>query len=137
VTQNGSPSSEDRIQALLDLEYEQRRYLEAVDEYLGIWPSSRISHHRNSLLDAIGRELVAVREAVARAEQRATEHEQRQSTFAGQQVQRQYDAHTLNMAAKLKMTPDQFLELQETRRRQAAGVKPIEEQLREAPVANP
>lgn len=123
--------------ALLDLQVEMRHLLEVVDEYLGTWPSSRISHHRTSLLDAIGRELAAVREAEQRREQRALESEARHAAFVAQTGQRLYDAHTITMASRLGMTPEAFLELQETRRREAAGTKPIDEQLREAPVVNP
>jgi hypothetical protein len=112
----------------------------AIEEYLIEFPSPRLNTHRPvQLIAAIKREVEAIEIDRRRDLERQEWRERHEAELAARRAERQaareearvahaeaskYDSFTLQMAAKLKMTPDEFLALQEQRRREMAQPPP-------------
>ena len=62
-----------------------------------------------------------LRRAIVRIGHLASRAQAHEELRARQAEERKYDAHTKAMAERMGITPDEFLELQETRRRQMRG----------------
>lgn len=82
-----------------------------LDRYLEQWRSSRMSAARGNKLAALQRE----RDALVVAERREVDRLARKAEHKAAQT---YDQHTLDSAKRLNITPDEFIALQEERRRE-------------------
>lgn len=106
----------DRLTELVD---EGIAWSEKLEDAGAQWPRApgQVSTARTSALQAVAslhRAIARVQELVALAEARA----ERTSIHA---EERKYDTHTKVMAERLGITPDEFLALQEERRRGMRG----------------
>jgi hypothetical protein len=64
------------------------------------------------------------------AEVKAMEREERRTENLTKAREPRYDRHTIDMAASMGITPDEFLEWQRKRREEIAAIPSLEEQMR-------
>lgn len=104
-------SDSDQLKALSKLIRDAKALDLAVAVYLDQWASARISHRHGDFLDVLRRERAALEAQAQRELARAANASDRATRMT-------YDQHTLDSAKRLNITPDEFLALQEERRRE-------------------
>lgn len=112
-----SHSPDPELESLATLSKRAAELSAAILEHVEQWPSPVLSHHLRGLADV---ESAMNRQAERVAHERARARE-REAVRAEQTEQRKYDRHTRDMAERLGITPEAFLELQEERRRGMRG----------------